>query len=264
MPELNRKPRLGFHMSLCHTLLPAALLLSLTLPLRAAEPAGIAEYQAEYEVRYKGRRVADAVFSVTSNADSEFIFRSSTRARGLLRLASPNPATDESRFRLENERLQPVGFHFVDGSRKGEDNFAIAFDRAAGEIRVTRESGVQSLTLENDLLDRGTLQVAIMRDLAACKMPGPYRYVDDDGIAMSQYNRLDDLTAETGIGMLATVRFSQQREGSSRNTVLWLAPDFAFLPVRIEQFRNGELQTAFMLESLAGIERKASTCSGFR
>jgi hypothetical protein len=229
-----------------------------------AESSGVTEYQATYEVQYKGRRVAAAEFSVAANAASEFTFYSSTRARGLLRLAAPNPATEQSRFMIENGRLKPVDFNYADGSRKGEDNYAVEFDQAAREIRVTSESGPQILPLEHDLLDRGTLQVALMRDLTACKPPDAYRYVDDDGINLSRYERLDDQPAETGIGTLPTQRYSQQREGSSRKTVLWMAPELAYLPVRIEQFRNGELETVFSLDSVAGIERQASTCSGLR
>jgi hypothetical protein len=64
--------------------------------------------------------------------------------------------------------------------------------------------------------------------------------------------------------MVQTVRFEQTREGSSRRTVLWLAPEYAYLPVRIEQFRNGEIETVFALEHLSGVTRTESSCSGFR
>lgn len=230
----------------------------------AAEPSGIAQYTAEYEVRNDGRRVARAEFRVAAATGDSFVFSSAARARGILRLVRPDPAIERSEFRVADGHIVPLDFRYEDGSRKGEDNFSVAFDTAANEIRIDGPAGSQTLPLEKGLLDRGSLQVALMRDLASCRLPGPYRYVDDDGVREYRYERLEDLTAGTGIGTLDTVRFSQRREGSSRETILWLAPELSFLPVRIEQIRNGELDTVFTLEDVTGLERKASGCSGFR
>ena len=230
----------------------------------AAEPGAIVEYTAEYEVRNDGRHVANAEFRVARIDSGNFVFTSSARARGLLRLVRPDPAVEHSEFRLGDDGIVPKSFRYEDGSRKGEDNFTVEFDRGAGEVRVTGPAGNLTEALERGLLDRGSLQVALMRDLAACRLPGPYRYVDDNGIREYRYERLEDLATETGIGTLDTVRFAQRREGSSRETILWLAPELGFLPVRIEQIRNGELATSFALENLTGIAREASACSGFR
>lgn len=230
----------------------------------AAETGGLAEYTAQYEVRSDGRRVANAEFRVVHDASGRYVFSSSARARGVLRLIRPDPAIDWSEFNLVGDRIVPVLFRYQDGSRKGEDNFAVDFDAAADEVRIASAAGVQALPLEDELLDRGSLQVALTQDLRDCRIPGPYRYVDDDGISEYRYERLDDLTADTGIGTLDTVRFVQRREGSSRETILWLAPELAYLPVRIEQIRNGELGTVFTLDDIEGVARGPAACSGFR
>jgi hypothetical protein len=214
-----------------------------------AQTSGIVEYTAEYEVRYNGRRVARAEFSVQSDTNESFIFNSTTRARGVWRLASPKPAIERSRFRINGTNIMPIEFQYEDGSRKGEDNYALAFDPAAAIVVLTSAAGKRTVAMEEGLLDRGSLQVALMRDLGRCAEPGPYRYIDDDGtIKTYRYERLDDLIAETGAGAVNTMRLSQHREGSSRTTILWLAPDLGYLPVRIEQVRDGEIETVFSLE----------------
>lgn len=225
--------------------------------------ADIVEYAAEYEVRYKGRHVANAEFSVARTAENRYEFRSTTRARGIWRIASPGPAEESSDFEVRGDQIVPLRFEYQDGSRKGEDNFAISFDEAAGEIHIDGQTGRQTLAFEAGLLDRGSLQVALMLDAAACELPGPYRYVDDDGQRIYRYEQLESRIAETGVGDLHTVRFSQQREGSSRTTVLWLASELAYLPVRIEQIRDGEIETSFTLDDLTGLERSTAGCSGF-
>jgi hypothetical protein len=62
-----------------------------------------------------------------------------------------------------------------------------------------------------------------------------------------------DATTATGIGQVATRAFVQHREGSSRATTIWAAPKLRYLPVRIEQRKDGEVQTAFILSSVTGI-----------
>jgi hypothetical protein len=232
-------------------------------PPSAAQPV-VAEYRANYEVRHDGRRAANVEFSVTSSGSGEYLYRSITVARGLLKLVAPNPATEQSRIRLAGNELRSLEFSYVDGSRKGEDNFSIAYDAAAGQIRIARADGAESLPYEPDLLDRGSLQVAVMRDLASCRLPDTYRWVNDDGITTYRYERLEDREAETGAGTFSTIRLRQQREGSSRQSILWLAPSQSFVPVIVEQLDDGEVETVYTLTEISVRTPPPAGCSGFR
>ena len=234
---------------------------SASAPRPAVAQADITEYTANYDVEYRGRRAARAEFGVSADGDGQYLFRSSTEARGIYKLASPKPALESSRFRVDGGEIRPLRFDYEDGSRKGEDNYGIEFDSADGRVRVAAPGGPLELPFEPGLLDRGSLQVALMRDAGECRLPGPYRYVDDDGVRSYHYERLEDMTAGTDAGNFATIRFAQRREGSSRSTVLWLAPALSHLPVRIEQFRDGELETVFSLTAFAGIQVEESACS---
>jgi hypothetical protein len=72
---------------------------------------------------------------------------------------------------------------------------------------------------------------------------------------VAEYEYLDNGTAamQTGVGSVATRILTQQRTGSSRATWLWMAPELRFLPVRIEQRRDGEVQTGFTLLAVDGL-----------
>ncbi len=252
-------------MSSDRSFLPIAALAATVFaaPPSTAQPV-VAEYQASYEVRHDGRRAANVEFSVTSTGSGEYLYRSVTEARGLLKLVAPNPATEQSRIRLAGNELRALQFDYVDGSRKGEDNFSIAYDATAGEIRITRADGAATLPYEPGLLDRGSLQVAVMRDLASCRLPDTYRWVNDDGITAYRYERLEDRDAETGAGTFPAMRFRQQREGSSRQSILWLAPSQSFVPVIVEQLDDGEIETVYTLTDIAVTTPPPAACSGFR
>jgi hypothetical protein len=52
------------------------------------------------------------------------------------------------------------------------------------------------------------------------------------------------------MGQLQVLRYRQQRAGSSRYTIIDLAPSLDYVPARIEQIRDGESRSAFLIESI--------------
>jgi hypothetical protein len=218
-----------------------------------ADPS-VATYAATYRVDYKGREAGTAEFSVRYLAERDlYEFTSRVQAKGMLKLARPKPAIERSHFRADANGIRPVEFWYEDGSRSGEDNFHVVFDWERRVATVTGAQARRELALPEAALDRGSLQVALMRDLAATGVPATYRLADEDSVAEYAYSDNGSATMPTGAGPVATRILTQQRAGSSRATWLWVAPELRFLPVRIEQRRDGEVQTAFELVSVAGL-----------
>jgi len=213
--------------------------------------SGPIEYVAEYSASYKGRNVGTSQFSVMRDTGSgRYVYLSDTRAKGLLKMVSPNPAIDRSEFVVENGTIVPIFFRHEDGSRKGEDNHSIEFDWPAREARVTGAKGNRTIPLESGMLDRGTLQVALMYDASRGREPSRYTAVDDDAATTYEFAFEGRKSVETALGELEVLTYVQQREGSSRRTIIELAPALGYVPVRIEQFRDGESRSAFVIESL--------------
>jgi hypothetical protein len=223
----------------------------------AADPA-IPTYSAIYEVAYKGKDLGTSEFKVSYDAASDtYEFSSRTMAKGLLKLASPNPVVERSHFRIANGRIRPIEFWYEDGSRKGEDNLHVEFDWERRVAIMSGDGSRREVALEDRTLDRGSMQVALMRDMIAAQRPGDYRLAGEDGAQGYAFTDNGEATTDTGIGTLKTRSFTQQREGSSRSTWLWFAPELSYLPARIEQRRDGEVQTAFKLASVTGLGKTA-------
>jgi hypothetical protein len=219
--------------------------------VHGAPDATVPTYTATYRVNYKGKEAGTAEFSVRYLADKDvYEFSSRVMAKGMLKLARPNPAIERSQFRVDGSGLRPLEFWYEDGSRSGEDNFHIEFDWERRVATVSNADARREMSLPETTLDRGSLQVALMRDLAATGAVRNYRFADEDGVVEYEYSENGTTTMPTGSGSVATRILTQQRAGSSRVTTLWVAPELRFLPVRIEQRRDGEVQTAFALVSL--------------
>jgi hypothetical protein len=219
-----------------------------------AADASIPTYSAVYQVEYKGKDLGTSEFKVAYDAASDtYEFSSRTVAKGLLKLASPNPVVERSRFRLVDGRIRPIEFWYEDGSRKGEDNLHVEFDWQRRIAIVSGEGARREVALEDRTLDRGSMQVALMRDMIASQRPGDYRLAGEDASQGYAFTDNGEAKTDTGVGTLTTHSFTQQREGSSRSTWLWFAPELSYLPARIEQRRDGEVQTAFRLASVTGL-----------
>jgi hypothetical protein len=219
----------------------------------AADPT-VATYTATYRVIYKGKEAGTAELGVRALGDENvYEFSSRVMAKGMLKLARPNPAVERSRFQVDANGLRPLQFWYEDGSRSGEDNFEIEFDWARRVATVSNADARRELALPEAALDRGSLQVALMRDLAATGTVQRFKLADEDGVVEYEYTDNGTATMPTGSGLVATRVLTQQRVGSSRTTSLWVAPELRFLPVRIEQRRDGEVQTAFELVNVTGL-----------
>ncbi len=232
----------------------ASLLVSAAWPAPApvaADPA-IRAYSAIYQIQYKGRIVGTSEFSVRYDTSrGVYRFSSNSALRGLLKFfVAPRAVVERSEFVSEAGTITPLEFWFEDGSRRGHDNFHILFDWDNEVAVAETEDGRQEFPLAHGTLDRGTMQIQVMLDMAQPGSLGSYTLTDDDGLTTYDYRADGDTLLETPYGSVSTQAFIQERAGSSRRLLLWAAPELHYLPVRIEQQRDGETRSVLVLESV--------------
>ena len=243
------------------TVARAMLTASLLLAAAAAPALGRAEigvptYTATYDVEYKGKHLGTSEYSVTYDAKRDiYEFTSSTRVKGLLKLVSPNPAIERCQFKVASGKIVPQEYWHEDGSRKGDDNSRMTFDWQRHVAIVSDKHGRREMKIEDGTLDRACIQVALMRDLIVNgKLGSTYLMADDESVTPYEYVDNGETMTATALGDIPTRSFVQHRENSSRTTTLFMAPSLSYLPARIEQTKDGELQTAFTLESVEGLD----------
>jgi len=220
-------------------------------PVTAAIDQAVRPYSAVYQIEYKGRVVGRSEFTVRYDKQNErYRFSSSSSFQGILRFISPNPIVERSEFVSEAGHITSLEFWLEDGSRKGDDNIHIKFDWDSGIATATAEDQENEYPIARGILDRGTMQVQLMIDMARAGPQGSYTIADDDGLRTYAYREEPNTVLETPLGEFSTVAFIQERSGSSRQTFIWAAPELHHLPVRIEQKREGQTRSVLLLESV--------------
>ena len=208
-------------------------------------------YSAAYEVYDRDRAVGEAEYSVTL-LDTErgiFEFRSVSRLRGLYRLFVPRPAEEISRFVIENGGIRPLAYSLRDGTRRDRNGFSVEFDWERDHAIITTGEARLEPQLLPGMLDRGSLQVALMLlgdDFATKQVT----LLDEDGPEIHELSTDGEETLDTPMGRVLARKVIQQRLGSSRRTLIWLAPELQGLAVRIERQNDGETRASFQLQSV--------------
>ncbi|HEX5421241.1 MAG TPA: DUF3108 domain-containing protein [Gammaproteobacteria bacterium] len=223
----------------------------------AAEP-DVPTFKAHYQVEYKGHKVGREDLSVSYDAvRHHYRFESRTEATGLLKLVRHKPSIQRTEFILHDGAIRPLEFWLDDGTRKGEDDRHIVFDWDRSTATVTDNKGTSMLPLQPNVLDPGTILIAIMLDLSHEKTPGPFRYTDGDSPNTYRYTDEGKASVDIEAGQFDTAVIEQHHEGSSRHMRLWTAPKLDYLPVKIVQYKDDELLTALTLESVEGFDGQA-------
>jgi hypothetical protein len=239
--------------------LAGATLLGVAARVPADSPVPpVPTYTATYAAEYKGKNLGTSEFKVTHDtAHNSYEFTSTTTAKGILgKLAAPNPTVERSVFAVVGGKIRPSEYWYKDGTRKADGDKHIQFDWDRHIATVSDKDGRREVSLDDVSVDAGSLHVALMQDLITNGKPGQYRIADSEQAKTYGFDDNGDAQIDTGLGKLATHSYIQRREGSSRKTYLWVAPQLDFLPARIETRKDDEVQTALTLMSVEGIEKR--------
>lgn len=259
----NRVSDSRYYMSVLCLLLAPVLQI---MPVHAEPDSGIVTiesitpYFAKYEVRRAGIKIAEAAYALWKDGD-EYVFETSGDAKGIVKLFGKKVATETARFSLENGEI--VQQHYAYEFENGEDsrNRRIDFDWDNNKVKVVRRGKVRELELRKGMVDRLLLQLVVMTDLASGKMKKEYVAVGKRSPNIYSFEKIKEELIITPAGSYKTQLISglQKRKKGDRLTRYWCAPELAWLPVKIEQYRNGEGPFVMKLINVRGLGQEEGT-----
>ncbi|MDX1610277.1 MAG: DUF3108 domain-containing protein [Halofilum sp. (in: g-proteobacteria)] len=218
-------------------------------------PTPLQPFTADYLLTDGSTRVGRASIALEP-APEGWRYRSRVRPEGLFALFA-GKVEDQTLLEVDGDELRPLRFRH----REDEGSLTVDFDWAAGKARVTgrREA---TLPLEPGTHDQFSAMLAVARAFAAGRERLRLPSIDDDGETQPLvFEHAGTTTVEVPLGTYETVHVRRIRRNSSRETETWLAPALDWVPVRIEQRKDGKLVARMDLIGLNGEQAELDTQS---
>lgn len=180
------------------------------------------------------------------------------RPTGLSKLITRGTMDVSSEFSSDTAGIKPVRFRSVDTIRDDPDvdlNFDWLTNEASGSV------GVENVLLKlvGVAHDSVSIQYALMHDLLNGGAAAQYTLFDIDNLRVVNVSNAGSKTVKTKAGTFTAVGIRHQKEGSSRITTLWCVEELGFLPVIIEQHRNGKLKFRATLQTYTPTRELSTT-----
>lgn len=222
----------------------ALMLLALCLPLGAGATS-LEPFAATYTIRWSGMAAGTGQLRLDRiPGDNNWSYEQRVQGRGLFRLALPSNQVSRSVFRIENDRVVPQSF------TSGEKNQKMEFDWAAGRVTGTVDGKPFDLPAQPGLLDTQSVQVALMQELIAGRVPSRFVLVDEDRIKDYIYAVEGSEVIESVAGTFRTDIYSSRRPGSRKATYFWCAPELGYLPLKVERRDGKNVEFSMRLTAL--------------
>lgn len=201
------------------------------------------ELRAKYSTKYNGMKI-DAIKTLSKNADNEYEDR--LDASSLL-----GKIQQIARFTLdETGQLVPLTYlnkRTLLGIKRSETQ---TFDWAKKQAIYMKKGSPVTTGIELGVLDLPTHYLQLRRDLHAGRKKFEYELIRRGQRRTYAYRWLGKEHVNTSVGELETDMFVLERDDQKRQTKLWLASNWGYLLVKLEQTEEKDHYTMQLEEAV--------------
>ena len=205
-------------------------------------------YKATYNGIWHGMTVGVSTLQLEQTGDT-WTFSSRSEPRGIGKLASGVfPPLQVSVVRVTEQGVLPVSFKSSGGD--AGKRIELKYDWQAHKVTGTYEGTKVDLPLTPQVQDDGSVQLGLMVELLAGRTPASVQLIDKNSVREYEFTRGSEETIKTPMGDVHTVIFKAQKKYSPRITRFWCAPDRGFIPMRVQQKKDDDVQWTLEIQSL--------------
>jgi len=245
-PASFEAPSHGMKKSVMRHLITTLLFVLISAPTLALTP-----YTAVYDAKGRGLSATNQTTLSPADSSGRIEYRTTAKARGLARLFKHDPIVEYTQFEEIDGEYRAVEYHYLFNDSGSKRNAWILFDRDNLVAKSLYKTETVELDIHSDHVDRLLEQLVFRADLMAGTVADKYLTVERNSLREAVYEKLGTETIVTKAGSFDTVKYRRQRIGSSRSLIIWLAPEFEYLPVRLQHFNEDESTATATLKHYA-------------
>lgn len=212
-----------------------------------ASAESLVPHSAEYKVKFSV--LSGRLDTRLSSSDGYYAAIHRIEPTGLAGLVADGSIEEMARFRIADDRVVPQSYQSNDTLTSDKTKADVEFDWDERRLEGTVDNAAYSHALEEFAHDRVSIQYQLMHDLLTGDKAETYVLYDIDEFKTLEISTLEARDMKVPAGGFRVVGVQHSGRGSSRVTTLWCAEELGYLPVVIEQHRDGKLQLRATLTS---------------
>lgn len=217
-------------------------LLSTPLLAETATPLSLLPYQVSYSATFNGMPI-DAERQLIKLEHGYRLETSASNFIGKMRETELLHLDPEGGIRIDGFTSTRSFF----GSKRKEQ---LVIDHQDNKAIYTRKKKKREMVLQPNYLGPISYQLQLRRDLAQSDVPLEYTVIAHGKIKNYQFERLGDEVINTGLGDISASKIRRVRDNQERETIFWMAEEFAYLPIKVWQREEDGESYEMLLKSL--------------
>ncbi|ULX56587.1 DUF3108 domain-containing protein [Ectothiorhodosinus mongolicus] len=195
-------------------------------------------YVAQYQAHRMGLSIqADVRFETTAQGAT---YLTQLRPRGLLSLLRDDRIEERSELSLSAQGLRVEHFAHQRTSSDESESSSAQLDWDTAIIRGEHRGQAFEMTLPEQLVDRSALQLALSQRARGGKAEFSLNVIDLNRIVEYHFSVGEVESIRTPLGVLRAVPVTRYDSDRERTISTWFAIDKYYVPVRLEEIRNGQ------------------------
>lgn len=215
---------------------------------QVASAAELKPFEASYNWVWHGMTVAVSTVKLEHQGDT-WVYSSKSSPRGIGKVFSQRPV-QKSVMRVTDTGVQPLSYDADDGTPSTKRDARLKFDWDSKRVTGVYEDVKVDMPLQPDTQDDSSVQIALMVELLAGREPQKFQMVDKNTVREYGYHRERQESIDTPVGQVDTIVYGARKTGSPRVTRFWCAPSRGYIPMRIEQKKDDDVQWTMQLQSV--------------
>lgn len=213
-----------------------------------SKPAlSLTPHRAEYDVQIS--ILGGTLTTVVTKVGPGFMASSVIEPTGLSKLVVHGAIQESSYFLPGPEGVQPEQYRSIDTLSSEDQIVSLDFNWRDKTVKGSVNGEEFKYDLDGRVHDRVSIQYELMLDLMNGHSRDHYSLLDGDELKYLNVKNIGERKVEVPSGTFEAIGIQHSEENSSRITTLWLVEELGYLPVIIEQHRDGELQVRAELTS---------------
>ena len=217
-----------------------------------ADMPTLTPHKARYDVKISV--LGGTLTSEVTAAGAGYMANSVIEPTGFSRIVARGAIQESSFFLTDKAGVQPAQYRSIDTLSSDNQVVFLSFDWREMSVHGTVNDVEFQSSLDGRVHDRVSIQYELMLDLLQGETSTRYSLLDGDELKILQVKNIGQREVKTPYGKFDATGIQHNKENSSRITTLWCARELGYLPVVIEQHRDGKLRVRAVLTDYSPIE----------